>query len=85
MKMINAKITITYTCPMLVKDESEMLEVFEQNRKEIMGGFEIDASAEIDIDAISWTEDCQVFAKNNIYLDMNDARGVLNFTEGRII
>jgi len=77
MKIINAKITVTYACPMLVKDEDEMLEIFEQNRKEIMGGFEIDTASELDADAISWHEDCQVFTKDGIYLDMDDAKKIV--------
>ena len=77
MKIINTKITVTYTCPMLVKDEDEMLEVFDQNRKEIMGGFEIDTASELDADAISWNDDCQVFTKDGIYLDMDDAKKVV--------
>ena len=77
MRIINAKITVAFTCPMLVKDEDEMLEVFEQNRKEIMGGFEINTASELDADAISWNEDCQVFTKDGIYLDMNDAKKIV--------
>jgi hypothetical protein len=77
MKIINAKITVTYTCPMLVKDEEEMIEVFEQNRKEIMGGFEIDTASELDAEAINWCDDCQVFNKEGDYLDMEGANWML--------
>ncbi len=77
MKMINAKITITYTCPMLVKDESEIEETFYYNKKNIVGGFETDISFEESDETINWTEDTQVFTKEGIYLDINDAKKVL--------
>ncbi len=77
MKMINAKITITYTCPMLVKDESEIEETFYYNKKNIVGGFETDIAFEESDETINWTEDTQVFTKEGIYLDINDAKKVV--------
>jgi hypothetical protein len=76
MKMINAKITITYTCPMLVKDESEIEETFYYNKKNIVGGFETDIAFEGSAETINWTEYTQVFTKEGIYLDINDAKKV---------
>ncbi len=76
MKIINAKITITYTCPMLVKDESEIEETFYYNKKNIVGGFETDISFEESDETINWTEDTQVFTTGGIYIEIEDAKRI---------
>ena len=67
------KITIEYICPMWVgDDESDMSDIFETNKKDIMDGYEYSVTAEQD-SKVNWSEDAQVFRKEGTWLDIQGA------------
>jgi hypothetical protein len=76
MKIVNIEVKLTYTFPALIKNETELNKVFNSNKKAIIQGFGDMEVIQIIDDKINWVEDTQVFTKDGIYLEIEEAKRI---------